>query len=89
MFAEPQLSETLHFVDGLTQLAKAHRMSVAELTLVWVLRRPELTAAIVGARRPAQIDETAGAAERDLTPETLQAIEALLDQRSRALSPVH
>ena len=89
MFAEPQLSATLRFVDGLGQLAKRHGMSVAELALAWVLRRPELTAAIVGARRPAQIEETAGAADKDLSSETLQAIEALLEQRSRALSPAH
>ena len=86
MFAEPQFSATLRLVDGLGRLAKTHGMSVAELALAWVLRRPELTAAIVGARRPAQIDATAGAAEKTLSPETLQAIEGLLDQRSRALS---
>ena len=89
MFAEPQLRATLRFVDGLAQLATAHRMSAAELALAWVLRRPELTAAIVGARRPAQIEETVGAAEKDLASETVQAIEALLDERSRTLSPGH
>jgi aryl-alcohol dehydrogenase-like predicted oxidoreductase len=87
MFAEPQLGATLRFVDGLAQLATAHRMSVPELALAWVLRRPELTAAIVGARRPTQIEETVGAAAKDLSPETLQAIETLLNQRGRALAP--
>jgi len=89
MFAEPQLSATLRFVEGLAQLATAHGMSVAELALAWVLRRPELTAAIVGARRPTQINETVGAADKDLSPETLQAIEGLLERRSRALSRPH
>jgi aryl-alcohol dehydrogenase-like predicted oxidoreductase len=89
MFAEPQLSATLRFVDGLRQLATAQRMSAAELALAWVLRRPEVTSAIVGARRPAQIDETAGAADKELSSEMLQAIEALLEQRSRALTPAH
>jgi aryl-alcohol dehydrogenase-like predicted oxidoreductase len=59
---------------------------VAELALAWALRRPEVTSAIVGARRPAQIEETAGAAEKELSSEVLQAIDALLEQRNRTLS---
>ncbi len=81
MFLEPQLSANLQLVQGLERLAKEHHMTVAELALAWVLRRPELTAAIVGARRPTQIEETAGAASTVLPPETLQAIGSLLDRR--------
>jgi aryl-alcohol dehydrogenase-like predicted oxidoreductase len=43
-----------------------------------VLRRPEVTAAIVGARRPAQIAETIKAAEGALGDEDLAEIEGLL-----------
>jgi len=86
MFAEPQLSATLQLVEGLERLAKQHRMTVAELALAWVLRRPEVTGAIVGARRPSQIEETAGAANKVLLPEAVQAIEKLLDARSRSLA---
>jgi aryl-alcohol dehydrogenase-like predicted oxidoreductase len=88
-FAEPEFSATLRFVEGLAQLAKAHGMSVAELALAWVLRRAEVTAAIVGARRLAQIEETTGAAETDLSPAMLRAIEGLLEQRSRTHAPAH
>jgi aryl-alcohol dehydrogenase-like predicted oxidoreductase len=88
-FIEPQFSATLRLVDGLGGLATSHRMSVAELALAWVLRRPEVTSAIVGARRPAQIEETAGAAEKNVSPEMFQAIEDLLEQRNRSLSPAN
>jgi len=81
MFLEPQLSANLQLIQGLGRLAKEHHMTVAELALAWVLRRPEVTAAIVGARRPGQIEETAGAASKVLPPETIQAIESLLDTR--------
>jgi hypothetical protein len=40
----------------------------------------------VGARRPDQIEETAGAADKALLPETVQAIENLLDKRNRTLA---
>jgi aryl-alcohol dehydrogenase-like predicted oxidoreductase len=86
MFTEPQLSVNLQLVQDLERLAKEHGMSVAELALAWVLRRPEVTAAIVGARRPSQIEETIGAADKVLPPETVQAIESLLNTRMKALA---
>ena len=56
-------------------------MSVSRLAIAWVLRRPEVTAAIVGARNPSQIEETAGAAEAALAAAESMAIEDLLEQR--------
>ena len=61
-------------------------MTVAELALAWVLRRPEVTAAIVGARRPEQIEETADAATKTLSPELIQAVEELQAQRDKTLA---
>lgn len=52
-----------------------------ELAVAWVLRRPEDTAAIVGARRPAQIREIAPAADRSLQLEEIQQIESILQER--------
>ena len=57
----------------------------AQLALSWVLRRKEVTSAIVGARRPEQIQETAIAAERMLTPEEAERIQALLQARAERL----
>lgn len=39
--------------------------------IAWVLRRRELTAAIVGARRPSQIEETAIAGDWNLSAEDI------------------
>ncbi len=86
MFAEPQLSANLSLVHELERLAKAQHMSVAELALAWVLRRPEITGAIVGARRPGQIEETAGAADKVLSTDAIQAMDELLESRRRSLA---
>ena len=43
--------------------------------MAWTLRRPEITSAIVGARRTGQIAETVKAGEWQLSEEELQAIE--------------
>jgi len=47
-----------------------------------VLRRPEVTAAIVGARRPDQIAETVQASDWDLSDSEIEEIEQLLAERA-------
>jgi aryl-alcohol dehydrogenase-like predicted oxidoreductase len=81
-FQEPRLGANLEFVDGLRQIAERHSRSVAELAIAWVLRRPEVTAAIVGARRPSQIEATIRAADWRLAPDDLAAIDVLLEKLS-------
>ena len=80
-FTEPALSRNLALVDKLKPIARRHNRSMAELAIAWVLRRTEVTAAIVGGRRPEQVGETAGAADWDLTREEIAEIDLLLDAR--------
>jgi aryl-alcohol dehydrogenase-like predicted oxidoreductase len=61
---------------------KAGGKTAACLAIAWVLRRPEVTAAIVGARKPLQTEETVGAAGWRLSPEDLAAVDALLARRA-------
>jgi aryl-alcohol dehydrogenase-like predicted oxidoreductase len=85
-FREPALSANLALVEGLRPVAERLGKSVAELAIAWVLRRPEVTAAIVGVRRPAHIEETIGAGDWRLSPEVIAEIEGLLAERERALA---
>jgi aryl-alcohol dehydrogenase-like predicted oxidoreductase len=48
------------------------------LAIAWVLRRPEVTSAIVGARKPSQIEETAGAGDWTLSPAEIAAVDGVL-----------
>jgi aryl-alcohol dehydrogenase-like predicted oxidoreductase len=82
MFQGEALEANLRLVDGLRAIAREKGCTVAQLAIAWVLRRPEATSAIVGARRPAQIEETVGAAEVRLSSEEIQRIENLLTQHS-------
>jgi aryl-alcohol dehydrogenase-like predicted oxidoreductase len=79
-FQEPELSANLAFVEGLRRIAEGERCSLAGLAIAWVLRRPEITSAIVGARSPAQIAETVKN-DHTLSAEVLGDIERLLDER--------
>ncbi len=80
-FQGRELSANLKLVKDLSSIAEKNGRTVAQLAIAWVLRRPEVTAAIVGARRPSQIAETALAGDWVLSPEDIAAIDALLDRR--------
>jgi aryl-alcohol dehydrogenase-like predicted oxidoreductase len=85
-FQEPSFSATLKLVDQLQPIARQRGRTVAQLAIAWVLRRPEVTVAIVGARHPDQIEETAPAGDWVLSEEEITEIESLLAERERALA---
>jgi len=80
-FQEPQFSATLELVEHLCDIAEHNGRTAAQLAISWVLRRTEVTAAIVGARRPDQIAETAAASDWVLAQEDIEEIERLLAKR--------
>jgi aryl-alcohol dehydrogenase-like predicted oxidoreductase len=80
-FQQPQFDATLQLVEQLRPIAERNGRTLAQLAISWVLRRPEVTAAIVGARRPDQIIETASASDWDLSQEDVEQIEQLLAER--------
>ena len=74
-FKEPKLTQNLALVDRLAAVAKAHGRSPGEAAIAWVLRKPVLTGAIVGARNPKQVEGVNGAATLELTPVEIAQIE--------------
>jgi aryl-alcohol dehydrogenase-like predicted oxidoreductase len=85
-FREPQFSATLRLVDKLRPIARRNGRTLAQLAISWVLRRSEVTAAIVGARRPGQIAETAAASDWALAQEETQEIEQLLAEYQKKIN---
>jgi aryl-alcohol dehydrogenase-like predicted oxidoreductase len=80
-FVEPALGRNLKLVERLRPVAARSGRSVGELALAWVLSRPEVTAAIVGGRRPGQAKALAGAADWTLSKEDLSDIARALAER--------
>lgn len=85
-FQEPELTANLELIEKLRLTAEKNGRTLAQLAVAWVLCRPEVTAAIVGARHPSQIEETALASEWALSKEDIAAIEVLLEEREKARS---
>ena len=80
-FTEPELSQNLALVERLRAIADELGCSVAELAIAWTLAQDGVTGAIVGARRPDQLDAWIGAGDLELS-------EALLDAIGEAIGAV-
>jgi aryl-alcohol dehydrogenase-like predicted oxidoreductase len=74
-FAEPWLSRNLALVERLRAIADELGCGVAELAIAWTVAQDGVTGAIVGARRPGQLDAWIGAGDLELSQETLRAID--------------
>ena len=85
-FQEPRFSASLELVEQLKKISERQGKTCAQLAISWVLRRNEITAAIVGARKPEQIIETAPASDWDLSQDDIEEIEKLLIDFERKLN---
>lgn len=85
-FIEPGLSENLNVVERLRPIAADLGVTVAQLSLAWVLRLPAMTAAIAGARSPRQIEETVQAGNLELPAEAIEKIGGILADREAGLT---
>ena len=71
--------EKLEKVVRLNALARARGQTLAQMALAWVLRHPQMTSALIGASRVAQVDDAVGALRNvAFSAGELQAIEAAL-----------
>jgi aryl-alcohol dehydrogenase-like predicted oxidoreductase len=77
-FQEPALSRNLALVETLRGIGERHGRAPGEVAIAWTLRDPVVTAAIVGARDPEQVDGWIGAASFRLSPSEIDEITAAL-----------
>jgi aryl-alcohol dehydrogenase-like predicted oxidoreductase len=74
-FREPQLSQHLALVERLQTVADRHDTTPGAIAVAWTLRNPAVDGAIVGFRRPDQVDPILVAANLELTHEDVNEIE--------------
>jgi len=78
-FNEPRLSAHLALVERLRAIGQRHQTTPGVAAVTWTLRHPAVTGAIVGARKPDQVDDMAAAAALRLTPSDVQELETALE----------
>jgi aryl-alcohol dehydrogenase-like predicted oxidoreductase len=52
---------------------------MSQLALAWVLRQDNVSSAIIGASRPEQVEDNAGASGVTLSPDAIGEIDRILD----------
>jgi aryl-alcohol dehydrogenase-like predicted oxidoreductase len=75
-FQDPQLTENLELVERLSAIAERHDTVPGAVAVAWTLRHPAVDAAIVGFRRPDQVDPLLTAASLELSDAEVREIEA-------------
>jgi aryl-alcohol dehydrogenase-like predicted oxidoreductase len=63
-------------VQAVADVAKARGLPLAQVALAWMLHRDVVTAPIVGATKPGQVEDAVAAVDVDLTAEEIAALEA-------------
>jgi aryl-alcohol dehydrogenase-like predicted oxidoreductase len=74
-FQEPQLSGHLALVERLKAVAERYDTTPGAVAIAWTLRHPAVDGAIVGLRRPDQVDDLLAAATLELSQQDAAEIE--------------
>ena len=72
--------EVIEAVHAMKPLAEEAGVSLAQFALAWVLREPNVAAAIVGVSRPEQLEQNAAASGLTIDPALFEKAEALAEE---------
>ncbi len=77
--------ERLRQLHRLNEVARGRGQSLAQMALAWVLRRPEVTTALIGASRVSQLEENVAALQNlSFSDDELHRIDAILNNDESA-----
>jgi aryl-alcohol dehydrogenase-like predicted oxidoreductase len=79
--------ELLRAVQRLKPIAEEAGLSLPQCALAWILREPNVASAIIGASRPEQVHDNAGASGAIVDPELFQRAEAVLGEAMAEVEP--
>jgi aryl-alcohol dehydrogenase-like predicted oxidoreductase len=88
-FGGENLGRNLALADALRPMAARYNTTVGAIAIAWTLAWPGVTGAIVGARRPDQIDDWLSATGLELTPADIDEISAAIERIGAGTGPTH
>jgi len=77
-FSLENIIRTNTFLDKIRPLAAQKGISLSQLVIRWTIQQPGITAALVGARNPEQVEDNAGALLVELSPGEMDQINSYL-----------
>lgn len=84
MYQGEEWEKNQAFVDTLREIAAECNQSVAAVVINWTVHQPGITAALCGAKRRWQLEESAAAMTWQLTTKQTEKIEAAMKRRGKA-----
>ena len=81
---EPDL---LRAVQNLKPIAEEAGLSLPQFALAWILREPNVASAIIGASRPEQVVDNAGASGATVDPDLFRQAEAIIGEAMAQVEP--
>ena len=81
---EPDL---LRAVQNLKPIAEEAGLSLPQFALAWILREPSVASAIIGASRPEQVVDNAGASGATVDPDLFRQAEAIIGEAMAQVEP--
>lgn len=87
-FKGEALKRNLAVAEAMRQVAEQHRTTAAAVAVAWTLAWSGVTGAIVGARKPVQVDGWIDAATLSLTPSDMEAIATAIERNGAGTGPV-
>ena len=85
MFRGEEWQKNQDLLDELRTIASSAGKTVAQLVVNWTINQPGITAALCGAKRAYQIEETAGATGWTLTADQQLQLAAALQKRGKSV----
>jgi aryl-alcohol dehydrogenase-like predicted oxidoreductase len=87
-FSGEVFRKNLEVVEALKEFAQERLILLGQLAVAWTLAHPAVDVAIVGARRAAQLEQTAPAADVELSPGELREIDRILAGAVAVAGPI-
>ena len=78
MFQGERFRRNLAIVEKLKKIAAEYGKTVGQLAISWVINQPGITVALVGAKRPSQVEENVGGAGWKISKEHLEEIDRIM-----------
>ena len=87
LFTEEVFARNVAAVNDLKPIAARHGKTMAQLALRWALRNPVVSVALIGFRRPEEVEENVAGLDLSLDQETLDEIEAVFAKHGVDTAP--
>jgi aryl-alcohol dehydrogenase-like predicted oxidoreductase len=87
MFGPDHFTRNLRAVEELKALAAKYRKTLPQFALAWTISQQAVHTALVGFRRPAEVEENLGALDFSISPEDMAAIDTIFARNDVVTEP--